>query len=132
MIVDDGAVAGRVRELFPDGVDAVLELVGTPTLPDSLACVRVHGVLCSTGSLSNQWAVPDFYANTYLPRGVRLSAYFGDASDLPAAVLQEFLDAVAAGTATVPIACAYALEEIVEAHTAFEAGRSSGKFVVTT
>ncbi len=132
VVIDDGAVAERVRTLFPDGVDAVLELVGTPTLPDSLACMRVHGVLCFTGSLSNQWAVPDFYANTYLPRGVRLSSYFGDASDLPAAVLQEFLDAVAAGEATVPIAEVHPLERIVEAHTAFEAGRSTGKFVVTT
>ena len=132
VIVDDGAIAPRVRELHPDGVDAVLELVGTPTLPDSLACVRVHGVLCFAGSLSDQWAVPDFYANTYLPRGVRLSSYFGDASDLPADVLQGFLDAVATGEVDVPIAQVFTLDRIVEAHTAFEAGRSSGKFVVTT
>ncbi len=132
VIIDDGAIAGRVRALHPGGVDAVLELVGTPTLPDSLACVRVHGTLCFTGSLSNQWVVPDFYANTYLPRGVRLSSYFGDASDLPAAVLQQFLDAVAAGEATVPIAAVYTLDRIVEAHTALEAGRSAGKHVVTT
>jgi hypothetical protein len=35
---------------------------------------------------------------------VRLTAYGGDASDLPPPVLQDFLDAVAAGTAVVPIA----------------------------
>lgn len=39
--------------------------------------------------LSNQWTVKDFYPIEYLPRGVRLSAYGGDASDLPVAVLQD-------------------------------------------
>ena len=29
-LVDDGKVAAQVRALFPDGVDAALELVGTP------------------------------------------------------------------------------------------------------
>ena len=94
----------RARKVFPDGVDAALELVGTPTLPDTLRSVRMHGVVCFTGMLSNEWIVRDFYPTGYLPRGVRLAAYGGDADDLPAAVLRDFLDAVAAGTAVVPIA----------------------------
>jgi len=53
--------------------------------------------------LSNQWIVRDFYPIDYVPRGVRLTAYSGDARDLPAAVLQSFLDAVAAGRLTVPV-----------------------------
>jgi len=35
-IVDKGEVAAQVRRIVPDGVDAALELVGTPTLPDTL------------------------------------------------------------------------------------------------
>ena len=68
----------------------------TPTLPDTLAATRVHGVVCFTGMLSNQWTVPEFYPIDYLPRGVRLTAYSGDVADLPPAVLQDFLDDVAA------------------------------------
>jgi NADPH:quinone reductase len=132
VLVDDGAVAAQVRALLPDGVDAALELVGTPTLPDTLRSVRVHGVACFTGMLSNEWTVPDFYPIDYLPRGVRLAAYGGDAGDLPAAVLQAFLDDVATGAATVPIGHVYGLEEIVQAHADMEAGRWSGKLVVTT
>ena len=49
VVVDDGAIAARVRELVPDGVDATLELVGTPTLRDSVEATRVHGVVCSAG-----------------------------------------------------------------------------------
>src|SRR5919201_4001431 len=46
VVVDDGAIAARVRELVPGGVDATLELVGAPTLRDSLEATRVHGVVC--------------------------------------------------------------------------------------
>jgi NADPH2:quinone reductase len=132
VLIDDGQVAEKVRAILPDGVDTALELIGTPTLPDTLRSVRVHGVVCFTGMLSNQWTVRDFYPIDYLPRGVRLSAYGGDASDLPPAVLQDFLDAVAAGSALVPIARVYDFAQIVEAHAAMEASGASGKLVVTT
>jgi NADPH:quinone reductase len=132
LLIDDGNVALQVRQIFPDGADAALELVGTPTLPDSLRSVRVHGVVCFTGMLSNEWTVRDFYPIDYLPRGVRLTAYAGEAADLPPQLLQSFLDSVAAGTALVPIGHVYRFDEIVEAHTAMEANRMSGKLVVTT
>ena len=129
-LVDNGDIASQVRSVIPAGVDAALELVGTPTLPDTLRATRVHGVVCFTGMLSNQWTVRDFYPIEYIPRGVRLTAYGGDASDLPPGVLQEFLDDVAAGRAQVPIHRTYQLDEIAEAHADMEAGRATGKLVV--
>ncbi|WP_228833306.1 zinc-binding alcohol dehydrogenase family protein [Nocardia brasiliensis] len=131
VLIDDGAVADQVRELFPDGVDAALELVGTPTLPDTLRATKVHGVVCFTGMLSNEWIVENFYPIGYLPQGVRLTAYGGDASDLPADVLQGFLDAVAAGRSTVPVDRVFSLEQIREAHAYMESGAATGKLVVT-
>jgi NADPH2:quinone reductase len=131
VIIDDGEVAEKVREIYPEGVDNALELIGTPTLPDTLKATRVHGVVCFTGMLSNEWTVKDFYPIEYLPRGVRLTAYGGDASDLPPEVLQRFLDAVSAGHATVPIHKHYKLDHIAEAHADMEAGVASGKLVVT-
>jgi NADPH:quinone reductase-like Zn-dependent oxidoreductase len=132
VVVDNGAIAARVRELVPGGVDATLELVGTPTLRDSLESTRVHGVVCAAGYLSNQWIVPDFYPSGFLPKGVRLAGYFGDASDLSQAVLQGFLDALAAGEATVPIAKTYTMDEIATAHDDMEHDRVAGKLVVST
>ncbi len=132
VLVDDGNVAVQVRGILGDGVDAALELVGTPTLPDTLRATRVHGVVCFTGMLSNQWIVKDFYPIDYIPRGVRLTSYGGDASDLPGHVLQGFLDAVAEGTAVVPIDHVYRFDQIGEAHAAMEAGTARGKLVVTT
>ncbi len=131
VVVDAGEIAAAVRAIVPEGVDSALELVGTPTLPDTLRATRVHGTVCFTGSLSNVWTIKDFYPGD-LPNGVRLTSYGGDAGDLPAAVLQEFLDAVAAGTAVVPIDHVYALDEIIEASRAMAEGRATGKLVVST
>ncbi|MDX6351520.1 MAG: NADPH:quinone reductase [Streptomyces sp.] len=132
VLIDDGEVAAQVRAILPEGVDTALELVGTPTLRDTLRATRVHGVVCFAGMLSNEWTVKDFYPLDYIPSGVRLSTYGGDARDLPARVLQDFLDAVAAGDTTVPIDHVYGFDRIVEAHTAMENGSAKGKLVVTT
>jgi len=130
VIIDDGEIAPKVREIIPAGVEVALELVGTPTLPDTLRATAIHGVVCFSGMLSNQWIVRDFYPIGYLPRGVRLTAYGGEAADLPAAILQSFLDAVAAGRLTVPLHRTYTLDEIITAHADMEANNATGKLVV--
>jgi NADPH:quinone reductase-like Zn-dependent oxidoreductase len=117
VLIDDGEIAPKVRTLVPAGVEVALELVGTPTLPDTLRATAIHGVVCFTGMLSNQWTVKDFYPIGYLPSGVRLTAYGGEAADLPSDVLQSFLDAVAAGRLTVPLYRTYTLDEIQVAQT---------------
>ncbi len=131
VLIDDGNVADQVRDIFADGADAALELVGTPTLPDTLASVRVHGVVCFTGMLSNEWTVKDFYPIEYIPRGVRLTAYGGDASDLPPDVLQAFLNSVETTDVGVPIDRRFTFDEIREAHAYMESGAAAGKLVVT-
>ncbi|HYQ64656.1 alcohol dehydrogenase catalytic domain-containing protein [Actinophytocola sp.] len=129
-ILDDGTVAGRVREVVPEGVDAALELVGTPTLPDTLASTRVQGTVCFAGMLSNTWTVPDFYPIGYIPTGVRLTAYSGDAADLPAPVLQRYLDDLSTGTLTLGPTHTYPLSKIQEAHQAMENNTTPGKLVI--
>lgn len=132
VLIDDGEIAGAVRELRPDGVDGAVELVGTEALRDTLRATRVHGTVCFTGMLSDVWTVPEWYPMDFLPNGVRLTAYSGEAADLPASVLQEFLDAVAAGEIDVPVGRTYRLDEIVQAHRDMESGAAAGKLVVTT
>jgi NADPH2:quinone reductase len=129
VVIDDGAVAEQVRALVPDGVAAALELVGTPTLPDTLRATRVHGTVCFAGMLSNVWTVQDFYPVEYIPRGVRLTAYSGGSDDLPPPVLQTYLDRLAAGSSLGPITV-HALDEVREAHTDLEHSRTVGKHVV--
>ena len=131
VMLDDGDVATAFADR-PDGVDGALELVGTPTLPDTLRAVtRSMALVCFTGMLSNVGPCPTSTPSTYLPKGVRLSAYSGDASDLPADVLQRFLDDVAAGHVVVPLYRSFVLDEIREAHAIMESGDAVGKLVVT-
>ncbi|TCU83083.1 NADPH:quinone reductase-like Zn-dependent oxidoreductase [Curtobacterium sp. PhB191] len=132
VVIDTGSIADEVRRIVPAGVDGAVELIGTDTLPDTLRATAVHGTVSFTGMLSDVWTIPDFYPMDVIPNGVRLTAYSGGASDLPVPVLQGFLDSVAAGTATVPIAKVYPLEDIVQAHRDMEDGARSGKLVVTT
>jgi NADPH2:quinone reductase len=131
-LLDDGNVAEQVRKIAPGGVDAALELVGTPTLPDTLNATRVHGTVCFSGMLSNQWTISNFYPIGYLPTGVRLTAYGGEADDLPASVLQRHLDRIADGEATLGPAKVYAMDEIRQAHDDLEHNRTAGKLVVLT
>ena len=132
VLIDDGEIAGAVREIVPGGVDGAVELVGTETLRDTLRAARVHGTVSFTGMLADVWTVPEWYPMDFLPSGVRLTAYSGGTADLPSEVLQEFLDAVAAGEARVPIGRTYRLDEIVQAHRDMESGAATGKLVVTT
>lgn len=74
----------------------------------------------------------DFYPIDYLPAGVRLTAYSGEAGDLPAAVLQGFLDDVAAGGAAFPVDHVYRLDQLQQAHTRMESCQATGKLVVLT
>lgn len=130
VIIDDGQIADRVREISPGGVDGAVELVGVNVLGDTLRSVRPGGTVCFTGMLSDQWTIEEFYPLDWLPNGVRLTAYGGEAADLPAEVLQQFLDAVAEGRARVPLGRVYRLDDIAQAHADMEAGVVGGKGVV--
>jgi NADPH2:quinone reductase len=131
-ILDSGTVAEQVRRIMPDGVDAVLELIGTPTLQDSLHATRVHGTVCSTGMVSHEWVIRDFYPIGYIPNGVRLTGYGGEAHDLPADVLQRTLDRIAAGQLRMPPYRVYQFDEVQRAHADAEQNRGVGKIVIRT
>ncbi len=129
-LVDSGQVASDVRRILPGGVDAALELIGTPTLPDTLAATRVHGTVCFTGMLSNEWIVPNFYPIASLPKGVRLTAYGGASADLPREVLQAHLDKIASGQIALGPRNVYRFDDIRKAHADMEHNRAVGKLVV--
>lgn len=128
-ILDDGDVASQLRQEQPGGVDAVLELVGVPTLRDSLAATAVHGTVCFSGMLSDSWTIPDFYPMDWIPNGVRLTTYAGEANDLPAEVLQRVLDRIESGDLDLLPVHSYPLSEIARAHEDMTSGRHIGKLV---
>jgi NADPH:quinone reductase-like Zn-dependent oxidoreductase len=48
VFIDTGTIAEQVMEVCANGVDKVLELVGTTTLKDSLCCAKQRGIVCMT------------------------------------------------------------------------------------
>ena len=122
-LLDDRKVAPRLREAEPSGVHAVLELVGVPTLQDSLAATAVHGTVCFSGMLSDSWTISDFYPMDWIPNGVRLTAYSGQAQDLPAEVLQRILDRIESGDLDLLPVNSYPLADIAQAHEDMALGR---------
>lgn len=130
VMIDDGKIASKVREFFPDGVDRVLELVGTRTLLDSLKCAGPGGIVCMTGILGNAWTLNEFTPMGDIPSTVRLTVYMGEASNLSVELLQEFVDGVANGKNQIKIDRTFTIDEIVEAHRYMEANLATGKLVV--
>ena len=130
VVIDDGAIASKVRELHPDGVEKVLELIGTRTLKDSLKCIGKRGIVCMTGILGNEWTMPDFTPMGDISSTGRLTVYMSDADKLSEERLQEFIDAVAAGKIQLKIDRTFQLEEVPEAHQYMEDNKAKGKLVV--
>lgn len=130
-LVDGGELVESLRQVIPDGVDRVLELVGTVTLRDSLRCARKPGgVVCMTGILGNAWAIESFEPMTFIPSGVHLTSYSGNARDISTEALQRFVADVAADPTTIKIDRVFSLDQIAEAHAYMESNRATGKLVV--
>ncbi|SDP53244.1 NADPH:quinone reductase [Mucilaginibacter sp. OK268] len=130
VLIDDGEVSSKLKNLFPEGVDKVLELIGTVTLKDSLKCIRIKGVVCMTGILGNEWTMKEFTPMGDIPSLGRLTIYGGDAGNLNKDLLQDFINTVAKGEINLNIDKVFKLDEIVAAHTYMESNQAKGKIVV--
>ena len=132
VIIDSGTIAADVRKAFPDGVDRVLELVGTATLRDSLLCAARNGVVCMTGMVGNKWEFDRFSPMDSIPSTVNLTTYSGGSQDFINTPLQTVVHEIEAGRMNVKTGRTFSIDEIVEAHHVMETNRASGKIVVLT
>ncbi|MDB4891588.1 MAG: NADPH:quinone reductase [Gemmatimonadetes bacterium] len=132
VLIDTGAIAEEVRRRVDGGVDAVLELVGTVTLLDSLRAVRPGGIVCNTGILGNAWVMDRFEPLEDIPSTVKLTTYHSEttSAERSTAALQEIVDGVTTGRYRVNLQRRFRFDEIVEAHRFMEENRVSGKLVV--
>jgi NADPH2:quinone reductase len=128
-------LASGIRKQNPNGVDAVLELVGNSTLLDSLAMVRRGGHVCLAGFLGGLAPIPSFNPLLQMPSGVHFS-FFGSfmygspefpLSDVP---LQTIVERAQSGVYKAKPARVFRFEEIAEAHRVMESNQAGGKLVV--
>ena len=132
VFIDNGSIHEKVREVYPEGVEKVLELVGTTSLSDSLRCAKQGGIVCMTGMVGNKWSFDNFDPMEVIPTAVSLTTYAGESEDFMSMPLQELVDQIAAGTLNIQIGKTFHLGEIVEAHRLMEENKAGGKIVVLT
>lgn len=128
--IDNGGLVQQRMEQAPEGIDKVLELVGTNTLKDSLACVKAGGTVCMTGMLSEQWSISDFSPMEYIPATAKLTVYDSGQIRVGGEHFQAFIRDIEAKRITPPIGKVYTLDTIAEAHRLMDSNQANGKIVV--
>jgi NADPH:quinone reductase len=135
VVLENGNIAGKVRQLAPGGADRVLDLVGNSVLRDSLQAAGVKGRVCQAGFLGGLRPVADFLPIVDMPSGVQFS-FFGSFEvgtvtyPISAIPFQELVAKAEAGVYQAKPARVFAFEEIAEAHRVMEASQAAGKLVV--
>ena len=136
-VIEGPELEAQVRSVAAGGVDAVLDLVGTSTLLESLRLARRGGRVCIAGFLGGGDPIAAFEPMKHLPSGRQLS-FFGSAfvygtpeyplSDVP---FQRLVDLAEAGVLRAKPAQVFAFGEIQQAHRLLDADAAGGKMVVT-
>lgn len=135
-VLSDAEAARIIGSQYPDGVDAVLDLVGYSSVLESLRHVRRGGRVCMAGFLGGGQALPGFDMMRDLPSGVQLSFFasalvFGSdrfpLTDIP---FQHIIDEVAAGAFDAAPAVIMPFSELIEAHRLLDAQTTRGKIVI--
>jgi NADPH:quinone reductase len=135
VLLESSELAKRLRERHPQGIDAVLDIVGNTTVLDSLATLRRGGRACLVGFLGGGGPLtlePVFQ----IPSGTHLSVFASAlVTGTPAFLLaeipfQSIVGRVAEGIYKAKPARVFRFEEIREAHRLMEANEVGGKIVV--
>ncbi|NRP89796.1 Phthiocerol synthesis polyketide synthase type I PpsC [Ensifer adhaerens] len=136
VIVGGNELAAKLHDIAPTGVDAVLDLIGTTTVFDSLAAVRRGGRVCLAGFLGGGAPLPQFDPVFQMPSGAHLSAFasalvFGT-QDYPLSEIpfQQIADNAARGLYQAKPARVFRFEDIQAAHRLMETDEAGGKVVV--
>ncbi len=132
VFIDNGEIAEDVRRVFPDGVDKVLELVGTTTLLDSLRCAARFGSVCMTGMVGNAWGLDQFSPMGAIPSTVNLTTYSGGPQEFIDTPLQSVVNDIEGKRLAPRIGRVFQLDDIVAAHRCLEDNAAGGKIVVLT
>lgn len=134
VILDAGAIAEEVQRLVPDGVHALLELIGGATLRDSLQAVAPLGVVCTMGFLGESAVENGLQPSADIPSGVRLTTYASratiDAAHC-ATALQQIVDGITTGRYQAHRDRVFPFEQLVAAHHYMEDNHATGTVVVT-
>ncbi|MCW5603705.1 MAG: quinone oxidoreductase, partial [Burkholderiales bacterium] len=133
-LYDEGRFADAVREATGgQGVDVVFDSIGKATLRDSFRATRVRGLVVNYGNVSG--SVTDLdplelgEAGSLLLTRPRLADHLRDAAEIRRRA-DDIFGALQDGSLRIDIAGRYMLDNVEEAHAAYEARRMVGKPVL--
>jgi NADPH2:quinone reductase len=135
VLLESSELSKRIRERHPQGIDAVLDIVGNTTVLDSLAMLRRGGHVCLVGFLGGGGPLtlePVFQMPSGTHLSVFASAVITGTPEFPLSEIpfQDIVDRVAAGTYKAKPAKIFRFEDIQEAHRLMESNQANGKLVV--
>ena len=126
----------KTHEIFKDGVDHVLELVGPDRIADAWACAKPFATVCITGVLTKVWALDKWSPAERIETGKKLTTY-QSARDLGSEALGKGMARIVKDVEDGKIdvkggigLTLNGLESIVKAHEEMEADRVTGKIVI--
>ena len=128
VVIDDGEIEGKVKEICPEGVEKVLELIGPKTLDDSMKCLKEGGICCNTGILGGIEYVPEFDPIKTIPNNRYLTSFFSNyptqerIDNLFRFIVENDIDPNIGATFT-------DLADIGKAHELMESNKSNGKII---
>jgi NADPH:quinone reductase len=129
VLVDNENIQSQLKSIFPQGVNKILELVGTVTLKNSLGMLAEKGILCMTGILGGEWEVENFEPMVDIPSGTYFTQ-FDSGVNFKDKVLSDLFRHIHQFEIEVPIARVFTLDEISQAHVLMESNTANGKIVV--
>lgn len=136
VIVGEGDMTTRLREYAKHGADAVLDLIGSTTLLDSLAMTKRGGYVCIAGFLGGGAPLAEFNPVFQMPGGVNLnsfaSAFAYGTPDFPLSEVpfQQFVDKAEAGIYRARPSHILKFDQIAKAHQLMETNEAVGKIVI--
>jgi NADPH:quinone reductase-like Zn-dependent oxidoreductase len=135
VFLESQELAKRVRERHPEGIDAVLDIVGNTTVLHSLAILRRGGHVCLVGFLGGGGPLtlePVFHMPSGTHLSVFASALVTGSSEFPLSEIpfQKIVSCVAKGTYKAKPAKVFRFEDIQDAHRLMESNDAGGKIVV--
>ncbi|PKQ64150.1 alcohol dehydrogenase [Labilibaculum manganireducens] len=128
VLIDDDTLSKQLSNLYPHGIDKVLELIGVSSLSESMGFLKTHGIVCVTGILGEKSTISNFYPIKDIPSGVYLTGFSSNSPN------QQLIDELFAHIKQFNIhpkaAKVFSLEEIAIAHQMMENNAANGKLII--
>jgi NADPH2:quinone reductase len=135
VLLEAPELSKQVRDHHPEGIDAVLDIVGNTTVLDSLSMLRRNGRACLVGFLGGGGPLalePVFQIPSGRHLSVFASALVTGTGEFPLSEIpfQAIVDRAAQGIYKAKPARVFRFDDIQDAHRWMESGQANGKIVV--